>query len=73
MKKRNRWHRIVRKIKSLVKNTILIGITTFAVLMLLASMEVLFEQTLRAFTVFTISLAWVVLFCHVNGWLKESQ
>ena len=69
MRKRNRWHRF----KSQMKNFILGTITVFALLMLLASLDALFEQTVKATLIFLISLAWVVLFCHVNGWLKESQ
>ena len=66
MRKR-RWH----KIKSKMKNFILGAITVFAFLMFLASMNALFEQTLKAMLVFVISLAWLVLFGHANGWLQE--
>lgn len=67
MRKRRRWHRF----KSKMKNFILGAITVFAFLMLMASMEVLLEQTLKAILVFIISLAWLVLFGHANGWLQE--
>ena len=67
MKKKNRWH----KFKSKMKNFILCTITVFALLMLMASMETLFDQTLRAMLIFTVSLVWLVLFGHANGWMNE--
>ena len=62
MRKRRRWHRI----KSKVKNLILGTITVFAFMMLIASLDALFEQTVKATLIFLISLAWMVLFCHAN-------
>ncbi len=62
-----RWH----KLKSKVKNFILGAITVFAFLMLIASADALFEQTLKAMLIFVLSLVWLVLFGHANGWMRE--
>lgn len=68
-KRRNRirWH----KFKCRVKNFILVTITVLAILMLIASLGVMVEQAMKSLSIFFGSLAWIVLFCHANGWLKE--
>jgi hypothetical protein len=67
MKKKSIWH----KIRSLVRKIILTFITTFAFLLLIASVGALMEQTMRAFIWFIVSVAWIVLFGHANGWMQE--
>lgn len=62
MKKKRR----MRKIKSLLKNTALSLITTFAFLMFVASAEALVEHTVKALLVFILSLAWLAVFAYAN-------
>lgn len=62
MKKKRR----MRKIKSFLKNTILVLITQIAFLMFVASAEALVEHTVKALLVFILSLAWLVVFAHAN-------
>lgn len=66
--KKIRW----RKLKSRVKNFLLVIITVVAFIMLMDSSDALLDKNAIALVVFVISLAWLVLFGHANDWLKES-
>ena len=62
MKKKRR----MRKIKSFLKNTILVLITQIAFLMFVASTEALITHTVKGLLVFVLSLAWLALFATAN-------
>ena len=65
--------RKIRRVKRLVKNTILGSITVFAVLMWIASADALADANVEALIVFVASTLWVVAFCIANNLFKEKE
>lgn len=65
--KKWKWH----KIKSKIKNLFLISTLIFAGLIFIASLQSLMEYSLRSLLWFVLSVAWIVLFGHANGWMQE--
>ena len=65
--------RKIRRVKRLVKNTILGSMTVFAVLMWIASVDALADANVGALIVFIISTLWVVAFCKANNLFKEKE